>query len=239
MKYVRDPKAVRANFKVNEAGQVVCLNNCFVQVPKSYFDNGLGTLGTEIKIYGLFAVILESGQYSLVNTTAMFTITPTATTVKMIEGKEYYEFSFAKNGVIFPTTSLLSESKLIYEPFQNFLFMGRVPWFVSYEDHCKLFDTAPHFAGFGSLKNPEVMEFLSAMCARRANTTSNDFLRLSIKDYKEGEPGSVEFVPMGSVVATVRSSLNKISGAYAQDGIISAIVSPSDTVGSVEKIVRA
>lgn len=239
MKYVHDPDAVKANFEVNKSKQVVCKNSCYIQVPKSFFDNGLGTLGMDIKIYGCFATILETGQYGVVNTTAMFSIAPTATNIKIINDQEYYEFFFAKDSVIFKTTGLLSQSKIIYDPFQNFFFMGRVPWYVSYDDHGRLFDTAPHFAGFSALRNPEVIEFMTAMCARKANDVKNEFLRLTIRDYQEGAAGKVEFVPMGSVVAAVRSSLNKISGAYAQDGIISAIVSPSTEVGTVEKIVRA
>ena len=239
MKYNRNPSAVTANFTVNSAKQVICKNSCYIQVPMFFFDQGLGTLGADISIYGCFVVILEDGQYGLVNTTAMFSISPTSTNIKTIDGMEYYEFFFAKDSVIFKTTGLLQQSKIIYDPFQNFLFMGRVPWYISYDDHGRLFATAPKFAGFGALRNPEVMEFLTAMCARKANSTSKDFLREQIKDYSEGDVGNVEFVPMGSVVATVRSSLNKISGAYAQDGIISAIVSPYDRVGTVEKIVRA
>lgn len=239
MKLTRNPDAVKANFAVNATKQVICKNNCSIQVPKSFFDGNLGKLGQEVSVYGCFAMILETGEYSVVNTTGMFSLSPTSTSIQVNDGVEYYEFFFAKDTVVFKTTALLEQSKIIFDPFQTFLFMGRVPWYISYDDHGKLFDTAPHFAGFGSLKNPELMEFQSAMCARKANDTSNDFLRLQIKEYSEGDPGNVEFVPMGSVVATVRSSLNKISGAYGQDGIISAIVSPSDKVGTVERIVRA
>lgn len=239
MKYKHNPSVISENFVVNSAKQVICKNPCYIQVPAYFFDQGLGKLGADISIYGCFVVILEDGQYGLVSMTAMFSIAPTSTNIKTIDGMEYYEFFFAKDSVVFKTTGLLSQSKIIYEPFQNFLFMGRVPWYITYDDHGRLFDTGPKYADFGALRNPEVMEFLTAMCARKANSTSNEFLRNVIKDYSEGDVGNVEFVPMGSVVATVRSSLNKISGAYAQDGIISAIVSPYDKVGTVEKIVRA
>lgn len=239
MELVRDPKAVSANFWKNSAKQVICKNDCRIQVPSSFFENGLGSLGSDTRIYGCFAVILETGQYSVVNTTAMFSINPTSTTIKTVSGVEYHEFFFAKDSVIFKTTGLLSQSKIIYNPFHTFLFMARVPWYVGYEDHGRLFDTAAKFAGFNAFSNPETMEFLTAMIARRANDLKNEFLRISIKDYSEGDPGSVDFVPLGSVVTSVQSPLNKISGAYAQDGIISAIVSPSDKVGTVEKLVRA
>lgn len=235
----RDPQAVRSNFTLNGSGQVVCKNPCTIQVPKDYFQSGLGVLGTEIKIYGFFAVILESGEYSLVNTSAMFSITPTSTSVVLIDHAEYYEFFFAKESVVFPTNELLSESKLIYEPFQNFFFKGRFPHFTDYEDSGKVFDTAPHFAGFGALKNPEVIEFLAASVARRKGSTDNEFLRTKIETYEEGAAKNIDFVPMSSVVLAVHSSLSKISGPYAQDGIISAIVTPSKSVGSVERIVRA
>lgn len=239
MKLVHNEQAVAANFETNKAEQVLCKNNCYIQVPKAFFESGLGVLGADISVYGCFAVILETGEWALVNVTARFSLQPTSINIKAIDDVEYYEFFFAKDTVVFKTTGLLQQSKIIFDPFQTFLFMGRVPWYISYESHGQLFDTAPHFAGFGALKNPELMEFMTAMCARKANDPSNEFLRLKIKDYSEGDVGNVDFVPMGSVIATVRSSLNKISGAYAQDGIISAIVSPSDKVGTVERIVRA
>ena len=84
-----------------------------------------------------------------------------------------------------------------------------------------------------------MVEFLTAMVARKANSLDDNFLRVLVKSYADTEVGKVEFVPMGSVVASVKSSLNKISAAYAQDGIISAIVSPGEDVGVVGKIVRA
>lgn len=238
-KYRHNPAVMKSNFIKNEAKQVICKNSCSIQVPSYFFTQGLGKMGADTSIYGCFPVILEDGQYGLVNVTAMFSINPTSTTIITIGEVEYYEFFFARDTVVFKTTQLLSQSKIIYDPFQTFLFMGRVPWYIAYDDHGKLFDTAPHFAGFGPLKDPVAAEFLTAMCARRANSMSDQFLREIIKDYSEGAPGNVEFVPMGSVIATVKSGLNKLSGAYAQDGIISAIVSPYDRVGTVEKIVRA
>lgn len=239
MKYKHNPEALTKNFKTNDASQVVCLNSCYIQVPSFFFEQGLGVLGSNTSVFGCFPVIMEDGQYGLVNYTAMFSLNPTSTNIKVIDDMEYHEFFFEKDSVVFKTTGLLSQGKLIYDSFQNFLFMGRVPWYITYEAHGQLFDTAVKYAGFGSLRNPEVMEFLTAMCARSAISNSPEFLRNIIQDYSEGDVGNVEFVPMGSVIATVRSSLNKISGAYAQDGIISAIVSPYDRVGTVEKIVRA
>lgn len=239
MKYVRNPEVVTANFETNKAKQVICKNNCFIQVPKAFFEGNLGQLGAEISVYGCFAVIMETGEYSLVNISAMFSINPTSTSIITVDEVEYYQFFFAKDTVIFKTTGLLQQSKIIFDPYQTFLFMGRVPWYIGYDDHGRLFDSAPHFAGFGALKNPELMEFQTAMCARKGGDTSPEFLRLKIKDYSEGDAGNVDFVPMGSVIATVRSTLNKVSGANALDGLISGIVSPPDKVGPVEKIVRA
>ena len=239
MKLTRNPKAVAANFQTNSGGQVVCKNNCYIQAPKAFFDGKLGVLGSDVSLYGCFATILETGEYALTSVTAMFSIAPTAINIKTIEGVEYYEFFFAKDSVLFKSKELLQQAKIIYDPFRTFYLMGRVPWYVSYDDFGRLLDTAANNAGFASLENPALVEFLAAMCARRKDSVDNEFLRVSITDYKDGEPGNVEFVPMGSVIVGVRSSLNKISGAYAQDGIISAIVSPSDTVGSVERIVRA
>lgn len=239
MSYKRDPDAVSKNFAKNAAKQVICKNACRIQVPKFFFDHNLGQIGVDTKIFGLFPVILETGQFALVNTMAMFQIAPTRTAIITVDDVEYYEFSFAKDSVLFKTTALLAESKIAFEVLQNFFFMGRVPWYVGYDDHGRLFDTAAQFASFGAVKNPEVTEFLTAMVARKAGTSNNLFLRNQIKTQEDGAIGNVDWVPMSSVMVSVRSPLNKITGAHAQDGIISAIIAPSDKVGAVERIVRA
>ena len=239
MKLTRNPEAVSANFVKNSAGQVICKNDCYIQAPKAFFEGNLGVLGSDISVYGCFVTILDSGDYALTSVTAMFSLSPTSTNIKTVDDVEYYEFYFKKDTVVFKTDGLLQSSKIVYDPFRTFYLMGRVPWYISYDDFGKLFDTAPHNAGFKSLENTSLMEFLAAMCARKRGTTDSEFLRLLIQKYSDGDAGQVDYVPMGSVVASVRSSMNKISGAYAQDGIISAIVSPADTVGTVERIVRA
>lgn len=239
MSYKRDPQAVSKNFAKNAAKQVICKNACRIQVPKFFFEHGLGEIGLDTRIFGFFPVILETGQFALVNTMAMFQIAPTRTSIITVDDVEYYEFFFAKDSVIFRTTALLAESKIAFEVLQNFFFMGRVPWYVGYDDHGKLFDTAPKFASFGAVKSPVTIEFLTAMVARKAGANNNEFLRNQIKTIADGEVGNVDWVPMSSVMVSVRSPLNKIAGAHAQDGIISAIIAPSKKVGAVERIVRA
>lgn len=239
MKLVHNPEALRNSIAINKDNQAICLNALRVVVPRSFFENNLGTMTDKVNVYGLFPVIQEDNQFAMVNITARVSLTPSATKVVVYGGEEYYEFSFEKNSVFMPNVAVVQDGKIIYEVFRNFFFIARNPWYMDYEIHGSIFDSAPKFAGFGSLKSPELNEFLTAHIARKAGSSDNLPLRNSIRKYEDGAIGNVTFVAMGSVIQSVRSPLTKITGPYALDGLISAIVSPSENVGNVEKIIRA
>lgn len=238
MNYTRNAQAVHSQLVENKAGQVICLSKCKIQVPTRFQEAGLCTVGTKTSIYGLFPVILENGQYSVCNVNSMVDIEPSTTTIVKINDIEHYEFGFEANSVVIKNTTLICLNTMMYNVFNEFVFMGKVPWYVEYDDLGKLFDTAKHHADSNVGQALEVIEFIAAMVTRPKKDRSV-YLRTVAQSYNDTKIENIDFVPLNSIYYSVNSTLNKITGSYFGPGVVSALVKPTENVEKIESILRA
>lgn len=238
MKYIRNPEKVRSQLVKNSGGQIICKSACKIQVPIRYKDKGLAEIGIRTFAYGFFPIILTTGEYTVMNVTSMIELAPTSVTTCTINDVEYYEFNFDANTAVIKTTNVLKSGELMLKVFDEFVFLGKIPWFADYNDVGKLFDTAKKYSGSGVGQNLEVIEFLASMLSRTKKDRTK-YLRTEVKSYDETIAGHVSYVPLKSVYYSVNSTLNKLAGSYMRAGIDSAIVAPSTEVENIEKILRA
>lgn len=236
-KYQRNAQRVLANLKENQAGQIIAKEACKIQVPVRFSEIGLGEIGINTYTYGLFAVILESGEYAVCNINAIVELQPYKQTLTTINEVEYHEFHFEPGSVVIKTTDLVKREPILYRVFDEFIFKGKVPWYVEYEDLGKLFDTAKHHAGSNVSQNLEVIEFIASMITRSSKDRTK-YIRNVISSFGDLTLSNIDYVPLKSVFYSVNSTLNKIAGSYYNDGIASALVNPSNEVGSIEAILR-
>jgi hypothetical protein len=116
------------------------------------------------------------------------------------------------------------------------LIKGKVPWYLSYEDLCKFLDTAETHAGSNVAANYEVIEILSSMIAR--NVDNRKLYVRSTVDSKEDLDKKIEYIPLASVMYVATGTVNKLIGAYMEEGIASALVTKSEESTRVEKLLR-
>lgn len=238
MKLVRDPAAVLAQLKTTAAGQVITRSSCKIQVPARYIDIGLGQIGTETYILGCFALILDSGQYTVCNIAAIVELEPFKTVTTKIEEVLYYEFYFEPGQVVIKTTDVLRRSALMYNIFDEFMFKGKIPWYLEYEDVGKLFDTAKSHGDSNVGENLETIEFIASIITRHVKDRTKP-IRQVIQDYKELNKVNINYVGLASIFYSVNSTLNKLAGSYFNDGVTSALVTPTENISKIESILRA
>ncbi len=82
------------------------------------------------------------------------------------------------------------------------------------------------------------MEFFAAYTARQKEDRVR-FIREGAKTRSDFTPDKIRWVPLRSVFYSAPGTVNKLAGAYFQDGIVSALVNPSTQVESVESVLRA
>lgn len=235
--------------KVRNAGKVLSLlvdvpgkpvitrSALTIQVPVRFRDIGLAQIGASTFVYGLFAMILPTGEYALCSVNAFMELGPAAVDKVTIDEEEYYNFHFQPGDVVFRTKDLVCRPALIFKAIEEFVFKGKVPWYVGYDDMGKLFDTAKRHAKTRADILPSVMEFMAAYIARNHDDRIK-YIRETAKTYQDFEK-DLDWVPMQSVYWSAPGTVNKLAGAYFQDGIVSALVNPSERVEKIEGILRS
>jgi hypothetical protein len=236
-KYKRNAQAVLAHLHKNATGQVLTKKACKIQVPVRYSEVGLGEIGIKVFTYGLFALILETGEYSVLNVNAILELNPYKISIVTIDEIDYHEFYFDAGQVVITTTNLVQTNTLIYNVMDEFVFKGKMPWYVEYDDAGKMLDTAKYHADSLVGQNPEVIEFIIAMITRSAKDRTT-YIRNVAETMEDFKMENISFVPLKSVLYSVNNTVNKIAGSYMTEGIVSALVNPSNGTEQVERILR-
>jgi len=205
--------------------------------PYRFKDIGLAVIGETSHVFGLFAIVVDNC-YTLLNLNTFLTLGKASVSKAVYDDVEYFEYSYAAGDTVIQTHDVVARSALIFLAIDEFVFKGKVPWYVGYEDMGRLFETAMAYSGTSAKILPEVMEFLAAYIARKKEDRTK-FLRHGASKLVDFAPSKMAWVPLRSVYWSAPGTLNKVAGAYFADGVVSALVNPSARVEKVESIVRA
>jgi hypothetical protein len=234
---VRNSEYVRAHLHETEDDKLIALKDCAIYLPVRFSECGLASVGVETNIVGIYLLVME-GKYStisLVNTTLR--ITPQGTNRVVINGDEYYEFVFPAGSVVIPNMNVVQNNKIPYRIYSEFFAKGRIPFYLNYEDLAKIFDTAKKFGGVNIGSEREVTELLVSIISRDSKNRAN-YYRQTVETVDDVNNKKPAFIPLKSVAYSATNTTNKLAGSYMQDGIVSALVSPSERAERIEKLLR-
>lgn len=205
--------------------------------PTRFRDINLAIIGETSYVFGLFAVVVGE-EYALINLNCYLELGKAAISKAKYADGEYYVYSYEPGDIVIKTKEVVARSNLIFTAIDEFVFKGKVPWYMNYEDMGRLFSTAEEFAGTKAKLIPSVMEFLAAYIARKKDDRSK-YIRDGATKYEDFDLSKIAWVPLRSVYWSAPGTVNKLSGAYFADGVVSALVNPSQKVEKVESILRA
>jgi hypothetical protein len=236
-KLIRDPAKVHAALREMNDGRVIALAECKIYIPVRYAEHNLAYVGARNYILGIYAITVEDKFYgvSLLNT--MIPIEPTSVSKVKIDEDNYYEFFFRKGATVFKTVNLVKTDTLVYRIYDEFIAKGYVPWFMGYEEIGKIFDTAKEFADANIGQNPEVTQLIASIVARDPRDRTK-YYRTAISDSTDLNKIKPVFVPLKSVQYSATNTLTKLGGSYFQQGVVSALISPSTRIERTEAILR-
>lgn len=238
MKLIRNAGKVLAALTDLPGKPVIAKEAITIQLPVRFKEVDLCKIGEQTYAYGLFAMILDSGDYALMNVNAYLELGQAHVEISKVDETEYYNFRFEAGDVLFKTKELVCRANLIYKAIEEFIFKGKAPWYVEYEDMGKIFDTAKHHAKTTANIMPSIVEFMAAYIARSKEDRVK-FVREGAKSYEDFTRKRLEWVPMRSVYWSAPGTVNKLAGAYFSDGVVSALVNPSAKTEKIEGILRA
>lgn len=240
--YHRNPKKIKDNLVVTKNRQVVCKEECSVLVPTRFKEIGLCNIDEKVSVLGSFIITMKDKSdkvhYGVVNVNTMIELGDSEIEViKDDEGSEFYSFNFSNKDIVFNNTDLLKNDLLIFEILNEFIFKGKVPWYMEYEDMGNLFSTAEEYSGSKINNNEETIELLISIISRlKKNRVTN--IRNSVTSYEEITKDTICYVPLSSVFFSVNSTFNKLAGNNFHEGVTSALVKTTDEASKVETLLR-
>ena len=234
-KLIRKPSMVHMALEELPDGRVVAKEECKIYIPVRYAERKLAYIGTDVFILGFYAITVQDKYYgvSLLNT--MVPIDPTETNKIKIQDEDYYEFVFIPGSTVYKTTLLIKTDVICYKVYNEFISLGHIPWFIGYDEMGKIFDSAKEFAGANLGTNAEVTELIASMLARDPKDRSKYYREIinTPADLINIKP---IFVPLKSIQYAATNTLSKLGGNYFQQGVVSALISPSVRPERLESI---
>ena len=234
----RNAQAVLKCLAENEGGQIIAKVPCKIQVPVRYSEVGLGSVGVHVFTYGLFPIIIETGEYAVMNIAALVELDPSEINIVTIGEEEYHEFSFEAGQAVIKNSEVVRRKTLMFNIFDELIFKGKVPWYVSYEDLGKAFDTAKEYGDANVGEVNESIELIASMVTR-SQSDRRKYARALASSYDDLAIDKISYMSLKSVFYSINSTLNKLTGSYFSEGVTSALVNPTSEVGKIEAILRA
>ena len=234
----RDVSKVRPALAVQADGSVLATRPVKIYVPERFVEKGLGEIGSETFILGVFAIVVDDKYYAVNKVTALVRIKPTTTSTVKFDGTSYLEFYFEPGSVVIASTSLVMSDTLVYHIFNYFLSNGSVPWYLDYEDMATLFLTADRHAGVRLIKNLSILEMFAAAVARDPNKRTMYF-RHTLDDGSDTPTQQPAWIALRNISLGATNTTARLQGSYWADGLTSALANPSTKLERVEQLLRS
>lgn len=228
-KLKRDPNLIEQTL-VTSGTQVIAKQACQILIPYNYLNYRMAAVSDKITILAVAAVVVGD-RYGVLNGCAGVNITPSTTRQIKIAGTEYLEFGFEKGSTVISDTTFVKDSDLLYEMNKYFYSNGRIPWFLNYDDVGNLFTLHREYGGLNISPNNVPFEIVTSMIC-------HDY-KDKFKYYRHGEMRLTPVVvPFNSVLYNATNTTAKLLGANLEDGVTSALISPSTKAESIENLLR-
>jgi len=228
-KLKRDGSKVQAALK-SSGDTVIATKDCKIFVPEKYMDSALGVMEEEIRVLGVWGMVVD-GYYGVSSATALMGIEPSTVTGVKIGDTDYMEFSFQPGDRVITNVNLVQSSTLLYWIYNEIIAKGKVPWYLTDEDLSFLFETALLHANGELHGDSAILELIAAVMVRDGKNKM-----LHYRHSKQDTPPA--FVPLSSVGYQTTNTTSKLLGSHLAEGITSALTVESKQNESIEDLLR-
>lgn len=218
--------------EVNES--LIAIKPCKIYIPEHYMSCALGNIADVISIAAVYGIVVDNKYYGVSSACALMQTAPSGSNVVDIHGEKYIEFSYQVGDRVIINLNLIRTSTLVYRIYNELITKGKIPWYFDYSDLCFLFDTALLHGGANLNTDSALLELLAA-CMARTKANRMEFYRHhpELADRAKSPP---VYIPLSSVAYGATTTTSKVLGAYFNEGLTSALVTPTREVSSVEDL---
>lgn len=209
--------------------QVVVTEDLYILIPDRYYEKDLAIREDEEQVFGMFAIC--SGEYYAFHSIfAMITTEPTRIIEKSIDGVGYSVMEYEVGDALVARRDLIQDTSIVFSHFNEFIFGGKPPIGMGYDDLLRSFDSMKKYSGLGSIKSLAVIEVMIMAIAKAKHDTSIAYKDTDMKD----EP---VFRSMNDIGSVVKGVLNRMAGAGFNPGLVQSLLEEKPASRKLERTI--
>jgi hypothetical protein len=225
----RDAKVVHSALK--EVGDsLVAVKPLKIYVPEHYLSCELLNVSDKVSMVAIFGIVV-GGYYSVSIADAMCITEPTSVTVVTIAGSKYYELTYEVGDKVMVNINLVQKNSILIVLYTDFLGRANVPWYFDYDELSAVFETCRLHAGASLQTDQAIIELLVSITARQQKD-KRLFYRHDNKLYRPA------YIGISNVAFQANDTYTKLAGGYFNDGLTSALVTPTTTNEELVTLIR-
>lgn len=201
-------------------------------IPKRYIDKGYLVLSDKVSALAIFSMKINDSIDMGILLPSMITMIPVETRDETINNESMYVCVLTKGSVFMNTTILLQDNSVGYFMYNEYLALGHLPSFITYDKILTLFDNLTKFSGAGIGADHAILEIIYAHMFRNPDKMT-EFYRLT--DMKK-KPAIINLHDVNYGASTTHS---RLFGAYANTGLNSALLNPESEHHELEDLFRS
>ena len=200
-------------------------------IPMRYQTKNYLIIEDKIQALGIFSLRVNGSIDGGLQIPAMIQIDAAETRNETIDGEPYFVCVLNKNNRIMTTTTLVKNDRVIYFMWTEFLSLGRMPKYMTYDSATTLFDDLKEITGKGTGVDHSLIEVILAHVYRDPNDLNIFYRHTGMRQ----PPAQISLRDVGYGAATTHS---RIIGSYADIGRNSALLNQSEQNHTLEDLFR-
>lgn len=209
-----------------------------VHIPERFAERGLAEIEDVSYILGFMAIITEDNYYASATVTAMIRTEPDRIGRVVVDDVGYIELFYEKGSAVIASTDVVVNDNLPHRVYTEMLGKGRIPWYYGYDDISKMFVDTKKYNGVTIGADFAIWEYLAAALCRDPDDPSRYFRQRPNAKADVARGIKPLYIPLRNVSVGATNVTAKLGGSYTNDGITSALVSPSDRPEKIETLLR-
>ena len=219
-------------FKKNTKGEVIFVGEeCKIFLPKRYEEKQLMEITSEISTIGIFRMVVNDKDEIKMFLPGFIKIKPSGIDTINIGEERYAVATLVKNDIFMSTTEILQTEKIAYLIWNEFIYWGNTPTWMSYLDVVNMFKTLQKVTGLKFGVPPVVFEILISHLARTKKSLDEEYRLTDMHEYPV-------FIPLHSVAHAATSVSARLIGSYFDDAINVSLIQEEGKPSELENILR-
>lgn len=231
---VQDPDKVKKAITVLDDGSVIANRELHVYFPQRFIQNKMAEVTDFVSILPVLGFVIPDECYMCWTSMLPMRMFPSEMRDVTIKGDKYICMVFRESDVVFENLTASIDPNVPYFYFMEFVNYAKIPWYMDYNKHSSLFDSAETELGKGVGSSPQVMRVLASIIYRDPDDLEKPWR--GSKAMKENRPPVI--VGLNNPSMLINDSFSKIMGGYLADNLLSAIIKPADKVSNLDRLIR-